>query len=122
MRKGFNGLYGWVSQKLGEDPRSGTLFAFTNKSRTRLKVLYWDGSGLWLLSKRLERGTFSWPSIGQAQAPKLHLAPEAWAMLTDGIDLRGAKMRPWYRRPGCDEARENSSGPVTGGEESKKAS
>jgi transposase len=103
MRKGFNGLYGWVSQKLGEDPRSGTLFAFTNKRRTRLKVLYWDGSGLWLLSKRLERGTFSWPSSSQAQASKLHLAPEAWAMLTDGIDLRGAKLRPWYERPECGE-------------------
>jgi transposase len=101
MRKGMEGLYGLVSQKLGEDPRSGTLFAFTNKGRTRLKVLYWDGSGLWLLTKRLERGTFSWPASSQAQANKLILAPEAWAMLTDGIDLRGAKLRPWYERPAC---------------------
>jgi len=70
MRTGFNGLYAWVSQKLGEDPRSGTLFAFTNKRRTRLKVLYWDGTGLWILNKRLERGTFSWPSSGRESSNK----------------------------------------------------
>jgi transposase len=63
-----------------------------------LKVLYWDGSGLWLLMKRLEKGTFSWPRDVEAGVTKLSLAPEAYAMLTDGVDLRGAKMRPWYER------------------------
>ena len=98
MRKGFNGLYGWVGEKLGEDPRAGTLFVFINKRHTRLKVLYWDGTGLWLLTKRLEKGTFHWPQSTEAAATKLHLAPEAFAMLTDGIDLRGAKLRAWYQR------------------------
>jgi transposase len=98
MRKGYNGLYGWVAEKLQEDPRSGTLFVFSNKRHSRLKILYWDGTGLWILTKRLERGTFSWPSCSEAGARKLSLAPEAFAMLTDGIDLRGARLRPWYER------------------------
>jgi transposase len=98
MRKGFNGLEGLVSQRLKEDVRSGALFVFTNKKHTRLKVLYWDRSGLWLMTKRLEQGTFAWPKSAEGQEAKLHLAPEALAMLTDGIDLRGAKLRPWYQR------------------------
>ena len=50
------------------------------------------------MTKRLEEGTFAWPKAGDAGAAKLALRPEAFAMLTDGIDLRGAKMRPWYGR------------------------
>jgi transposase len=53
---------------------------------------------LWLLIKRLEKGTFSWPRSIEGGAVKLKLAPEALAMLTDGIDLRGARLRPWYER------------------------
>jgi transposase len=98
MRKGFEGLLGLVGQRLGEDVKSGALFVFTNKRRTRLKVLCFDGTGLWLMSKRLEEGTFSWPKPGETDGAKLALKPEAFAMLTDGIDLRGAKMRPWYGR------------------------
>ena len=56
MRKGFNGLYGLVSSSFGEDPRSGALYVFCNRRHTRIKVLYFDGTGLWVLSKRLERG------------------------------------------------------------------
>ena len=98
MRKGFNGLYGLVSSSFGEDPRSGALYVFSNRRHTRIKVLYFDGTGLCILSKRLERGTFSWPKASQTDSPKLKLTPEAFAMLTDGVDLRGAKMRPWYER------------------------
>src|SRR5205814_1776659 len=92
LRKGFNGLQTVVSETLREELRSGALFVFCNKRRTRLKVLYWDGTGLWLLMKRLEKGTFSWPREVEAGVTKLSLAPEAYAMLTDGVDLRGAKM------------------------------
>ena len=53
MRKGFNGLYTAVSERLGEDPKTGTLFVFCNRRRTRLKILCWDGTGLWLLTNRL---------------------------------------------------------------------
>jgi transposase len=98
LRKSFNGLHALVNERLEEDPRGGGLFVFTNRSRTRLKILYWDGSGLWVLIKRLEKGTFSWPQAGQLAGVKLRLAPEAFAMLTDGIDLRGARLRPWYER------------------------
>jgi transposase len=98
LRKSFNGLEGLVRERLGEDPRGGALFVFTNRSHTRLKILYWDGTGLWISAKRLERGTFAWPKSAQVKEAKLRLAPEALAMLTDGIDLRGARLRPWYDR------------------------
>ena len=98
LRKGFEGLLGLVGQKLGEDVKSGALFVFTNQRHTRLKVLYFDGTGLWLLTKRLEEGTFSWPKLAEIGTAKLALRPEALAMLTDGIELRGAKLRPWYGR------------------------
>jgi len=98
LRKSFNGLEGLVRERLGEDPRGGALFVFTNRSDTRLKILYWDGTGLWISAKRLERGTFAWPKSAQVKEAKLRLAPEALAMLTDGIDLRGARLRPWYDR------------------------
>jgi transposase len=98
MRKGFNGLHGLVTEKLGEDPRQGALFVFTNKRHTRIKILCWDGTGLWVLTKRLEEGTFSWPKNIGPQAIKLKLTPQALAMLTDGVDLRGGKLRPWYER------------------------
>jgi transposase len=100
LRKSFGGLEGLVSERLGEDLRQGALFVFTNRRHTRLKILYWDGTGLWLLIKRLEQGTFSWPKIPEKEAVKLRLAPEALTMLTDGIDLRGARLRPWYEREG----------------------
>ena len=98
MRKGFNGLHALAAERLGEDPRQGAVFVFSNRRRTRLKLLYWDGTGLWVMTKRLEQGTFSWPRSAQPQATKLKLTAEALAMLTDGVDLRGARLRPWYER------------------------
>lgn len=98
MRKGFNGLSALVTDRLQEDPRQGSLFLFANRQRTRLKILFWDGSGLWVCTKRLEKGVFSWPRSTDATSTKLKLTPEALAMLTDGVDLRGATLRPWYER------------------------
>jgi transposase len=98
MRKGFNGLYAVVTERLSEDPKGGALFVFCNRRHNRIKILYWDGTGLWLLTKRLEKGTFAWPKTVEADRPKLCLTPQALAMLTDGVDLRGAKLRPWYER------------------------
>ena len=97
MRKGFEGLTAQVENVLNEKLKSGALFVFGNRRRTRLKILYWDGTGLWIMSKRLEAGTFSWPQSAEGKG-KLQLRPEAFAMLTDGVDLRGGKMRAWYER------------------------
>lgn len=75
------------------------MFAFTNKRRNRLKILYYDRTGACVLAKRLEQGTFSWPKPASSSAASLSLAPEALQLLLDGIDLRDAEMRPWYERP-----------------------
>ena len=61
LRKGFEGLFGLVKDRLGLEPLSGHVVCFCNRSRSRIKLLFWDGSGLWLCSKRLERGRFKWP-------------------------------------------------------------
>ena len=98
MRAGINTLHALVVDKLKEDSRSGTLFVFTNKRRRLIKVLYWDGTGMWLMTKRLEQGTFFWPRAAEDGQSKLELRPEAFNMLTDGIDMHGAKPRGWYER------------------------
>lgn len=54
LRKSFNGLHGMVTERLGEDPRTGALFVFANKRRTRIKILYWDGTGFWVMTNRLD--------------------------------------------------------------------
>lgn len=98
MRAGVNTLHALVADKLMEDSHSGTLFVFTNKRRKLIKVLYWDGTGMWLMTKRLEQGTFFWPRAMDSHQTKLELRPEAFHMLTDGIDMHGAKSRGWYER------------------------
>ena len=97
MRKGFEGLFGLVRDHLGRDPLSGHLFLFTNRTRTRLKALVWDGSGLWVCAKRLERGRFRWPEARDTRS--LSMRPEELAMLINGMDLAPARPRPnWYRQ------------------------
>lgn len=59
MRRGFEGLGGLVREQLGEDPLSGALFLFTNRRRTTAKVLHFDGTGMGIYQKRLERGRFA---------------------------------------------------------------
>jgi transposase len=97
MRKQFSGLWACAQQTLGEDPKSGALFVFTNKNRDRLKILYFDGTGLWVLAKRLEQGRFSWPRSASG-GTKLVLTPEALAMLAGGIDLKAGFAKAWYER------------------------
>jgi transposase len=98
MRKSFNGLHTVVQEKLRADPLSGALFLFSNKNRNLMKILYWDGSGLWVLAKRLEKGTFSWPGSASGASDKIALTPQALAMLTDGIELKDGMTRAWYEK------------------------
>lgn len=97
MRKGFDGLFGLVRQRLEEDPLSGHLFLFCNRPRTRLKVLFWDGSGLWVCAKRLEKGCFSWPKE-VAEGVKASINNEELALLLGGIDLTKTRRKIWWRR------------------------
>jgi transposase len=96
MRKGFEGLYGLVRDRLQCDPRSGHLFLFSNAQRNRLKVLFFDGSGLWVCSRRLEKGRYHWPEAGDG-ADKIILNQEQLALLLGGIDLQQTQARRWYR-------------------------
>jgi transposase len=96
MRKGFDGLYGLARDRLGCDPLSGHLFLFANARRNRLKILYWDGSGLWVCAKRLEKGRFRWPETTAAET-KVTLSHEELALLLGGIDLTETRRRRWYR-------------------------
>lgn len=93
MRKQFNGLWAAASEQLREDPRQGAVFVFANRDRDRIKLLYWDGTGVWVLAKRLEKGRFSWP---RGTGPKLALAPAELTLLLAGIDLDKTSKKSWY--------------------------
>jgi transposase len=93
LRGSFNALYGRVQTQLQHDPLSGHLFVFTNTRRNRVKILFWDGSGLWICAKRLERGRFTWPAAEQAIAL---LRNEELVLLLAGLEVR--EKRGWYRR------------------------
>lgn len=90
-----NRLWTAASERLQEDPKSGAVFCFINKERTRLKLLYWDGTGVWVLAKRVERGWFS-RAAASDERQKIALAPEALAMLVSGVDLKQGTLKPWY--------------------------
>lgn len=64
-----------------------------NRERTRLKLLYWDGTGVWVLAKRLEQGRLSSPEPSEAKR-----TPEALALLVGGVDLKCGSLKPWYER------------------------
>ena len=85
MRRGFDGLAVMVQEVLTHDPHSGALFAFRGKRGDLLKLLWWDGQGLCLFAKRLERGRFVWP---MAATGTVSLTKAQLAMLMEGIDWR----------------------------------
>jgi transposase len=99
MRMGFNGLATAATERLAQALTPDAVFAFINKRHTRIKLLCFDGTGTWVATKRLEAGTFSWPAPSGTGQRKLTLAPEALRLLLDGVDMRGARFRPWYERP-----------------------
>jgi len=101
MRKSFNGLYGIVAQQLSLDPTSGHVFVFCNRGKNRIKLLLWDGSGLWVCAKRLEQGRFHWPwgnDGGHDDHEAYVLTHETLSLLLGGIDLQETSFRKWYRK------------------------
>src|SRR6266403_631155 len=85
MRKGFDSLAAQAQSVLGKDPFSGHVFVFRGRRGDLLKLLWWDGDGLCLFAKRLERGRFVWP---QAESGTVSLSPAQLSMLLEGIDWR----------------------------------
>ena len=97
MRKHFDGLYGLVRDHLGCTPESGHVFLFTNARRNRLKLVVYDGSGLWVCSKRLDKGCFRWPDA-DSTVKKIVLSHEELTLLLGGIDLKQTSRRAWHRK------------------------
>lgn len=97
MRKGFDGLAVLVQQKLEQSPHSGALFAFRGKRGDLVKLLWYDGQGLCLFAKRMDRGRFVWPST---KTGTVTMSAAQVTMLLEGID---------WRRP------ERTSAPVLAG-------
>lgn len=97
MRKSFEGLYALVRHRLELDPLSGHLFVFSNRAHNRLKILFFDGSGLWVCAKRLEKGRFCWPPVEGTQS-KISISREELALLLGGIDLERTRRRDWWRK------------------------
>ena len=91
MRKSFDSLAGLVEQQLGQDPLAGDLFVFRSKRGDRLKLLYWDTDGLAIWYKRLEEGTFVFPTPDEQRVQVgthgIVIRPAELAMLLDGIDF-----------------------------------
>jgi transposase len=91
MRKGFNGLSALAEKVLEQDPYCGHLFVFRGRRGDLIKVIWWDGQGACLFSKRLERGRFVWPSPAYGE---VSVTPAQLAMLLEGIDWR-MPQRTW---------------------------
>ena len=91
MRRGFDGLAALVQSALTQDPFSGHVFVFRDKRGDIIKLLWWDGQGMCLFAKRLEKGRFIWP---QAESGSVSLTPAQLSMLLEGIDWR-MPVRTW---------------------------
>lgn len=91
MRRGIDGLTAVVQQALGQSPFESSAFVFRNRAGNRLKVLLWDGNGVWLCQRRLHRGRFSWPAPGEAS---FLLTPAQWQWLVAGIDWQRLSVQP----------------------------
>jgi transposase len=95
MRLAFDGLYALVVGKLQQDPQSGHLFLFANSRRDRMKILFFDGSSLWVCARRMEQGRLHWPCSDEG---RVQLTREEFSLLIGGIDLAATTKRKWFRR------------------------
>jgi len=93
LRAGFNGLAAKAQQVIGQNPFDGSLFIFRGKRGDYFKAIYWDGSGLWLLAKRLEKGRFVWPPIVEGA---MTLTPAQLAVPIEAMDRRRRADQCWY--------------------------
>lgn len=91
FRKGMDGLAALVRETLGGDPFGGVIYVFRSKRADRVKLLFWDGTGLVLAAKRLEEGSFRWPSLRDGV---MRLTPAQLSALLEGLDwarVRGVR-------------------------------
>jgi transposase len=93
LRRGFDGLCAHVETVLEQQVMAGGLFVFTNRRRNRLRLLWFDGTGLWQATKRLEGGTLHWP-VGDGVA--VGFRPEQLSALISGLEV--TERAGWYRR------------------------
>ena len=96
LRAGFNGLAAKVQQVIGQDPLAAVCIFFRSKRGDYFKALYWDGTGLWLLAKKLETGRFVWPPIVDGA---MTLTPAQMAVLVEAMDWRRTLAPEPPRRP-----------------------
>jgi transposase len=94
MRNGFDGLAGIVRNHLKKDPISGDVFVFLNKTRTHIKLLYWDGDGFALFYKRLERGRYAFTAHCE---PSKQMKREELLMLLEGLSFRKMDKKKRYK-------------------------
>lgn len=91
LRKSIDGLAVLVQEGFGLDPFSPCLFVFCNRERNKLKILHWDHNGFWLYYRRLERGTFEWPSSGDST---ISVTSRELRWLLDGLSLSQRRAHP----------------------------
>jgi transposase len=96
LRRSIDGLSALVRDRFTLDPLSGHLFLFRNRRGDRLKILAWDRSGFWVLYKRLEQGTFAWPT--EASDGPVEMGSADLLLLLSGVDLTQTRRRRWYER------------------------
>jgi transposase len=92
LRQSIDGLAARVATVLQQDPFAPHLFAFCNRRRDKVKILFWEHNGFWLLYRRLERGTFRWPEA--AGSPALVITPRQLQWLLDGLELEQRRAHP----------------------------
>ena len=98
LRKGFYKLAAVARTVVDEDPLSGHIFVFLNRRRNRVKCLWWDRTGWLMLYKKLERGTFALPTEPLPGQAHIEVDAAELGLMLEGIDLKGAKRRPRWRR------------------------
>jgi transposase len=91
FRNGMDGLAALVQQALRENPFAGDIFVFRAKRADRVKILYWDGSGLCLFQKRLEKGRFVWPPV---QDGAIRLSAGQLGLLLEGLEWSRVQPKP----------------------------